>query len=106
MTTTDVSRLEFINQWRDSSKNVTAQLVQNEVRAAAYNNGFTDLTADEYHEKTRMLAEQFIRDCGFDPSDSDQLGDETCNSVANALTFAFMRLGPDYVLNVVEGYTS
>lgn len=103
MTTTYVSRREFINQWRDSSKNVTAQLVQNEVRAAAFNNGFTDLAADEFRDKARVLAADFILQCGYDTADSDQLGDEMGRSVADALTFAFMRLGIDEVVAVLNG---
>ena len=91
----------FINQWRNSSQNVTDQLVMNERRAAAYNNGFTDLAADEFVDKATILSDEFIRQCGSDPSDSDQLGDEMSASVYKALTFAFMRLGPDNVVGVL-----
>src|SRR5688572_15127297 len=54
---------------------------------------FTPEQLDAANDK----AIEFIIECGFDSVDSDQLGDEMCDSVQTLLTLAFLRIGLDNV---------
>jgi hypothetical protein len=55
----------------------------------------------EAHERSLMLASQFIEQCGFDLLDSDQIGYEMGEIAVKRLAESFLMIGLDSVMEAM-----
>jgi hypothetical protein len=84
---------------RGDEHRLTAGLVEDELNKVIIFDGATQNRLTEISERSQMLAEQFIAQCGYDLEDSDQRGERMGDSVCQALRFAFLRIGTDDVMD-------